>query len=64
MKMTNVEFNALARYSNGRLMNLPGVFERLTEAQVKKLESDDWSYYHELQDEVLAMFYEMQSGGL
>lgn len=50
-KFTNQEFSELERYSSGRLDGLSVYFMWLTEAQVEKLHSDDWSYYHELQEE-------------
>lgn len=55
-KLSLAEFLMLARYSNGRLRNLSEVFLDLTEEQVEMLHGDDWSYYHELQEE---LSYEM-----
>jgi hypothetical protein len=56
MKLSLPEFLMLARYSNGRLRNLSEVFLDLTEEQVEMLHGDDWSYYHELKEELA---YEM-----
>ena len=55
-KLSLPEFLMLARYSNGRLRNLSEVFLDLTEEQVEMLHGDDWSYYHELQEQ---LSYEM-----
>lgn len=51
-KFSAAEFEALERYSNGRIMDLSNVFLLLTDEQVEQLHSDDWSYYHELQEEL------------
>lgn len=50
--LTWEEFNGLARYSNGRIKDLPLYFYRMTEEQIETLTGDDWSYYMELQEEV------------
>lgn len=55
--MTDDQFNALARYDNGRIKRLADVFIFLTDEQVLKLDGDDYSYYHELQEE---LEYEME----
>jgi hypothetical protein len=55
-KLSLNEFLLLERYSNGRLKDLSRVFLDLTEEQVEMLHGDDWSYYHELQEE---LSYEM-----
>jgi hypothetical protein len=52
-KFTDIEFNAIARYENGRIKCLPEVFLQLTEEQVHNLHEDDWSYYHELLEEIM-----------
>ena len=52
MQLSASEFAALERYSNGRLVDLSDVFLQLTAEQVEELHSDDWSYYHELQEEL------------
>jgi hypothetical protein len=51
--MTNSEFKALARYSNGRIKNFPEVAFDLTDAQIKQLHGDDYSYFHELKEECM-----------
>lgn len=51
-KLSLAEFLMLARYSNGRLRNLSEVFLDLTDEQVEMLHGDDWSYYHELKEEL------------
>lgn len=50
--LTWEEFKGLARYSNGRIKDLPLYFYRMTKKQVEQLHEDDWSYYQELQEEV------------
>jgi hypothetical protein len=50
--LSRAEFASLDRYSNGRLMDLPNVFHLLTDELVEELHSDDWSYYHELMEEL------------
>jgi hypothetical protein len=55
-KLSLNEFLLLERYSNGRFKDLSRVFLDLTEEQVEMLHGDDWSYYHELQEE---LSYEM-----
>jgi hypothetical protein len=54
--LTWEEFNDLNRYKNGRIIDLPLYFYRLTDEQVNMLVGDDWSYYHELKEE---MAYEL-----
>jgi hypothetical protein len=49
--LTDVEFYHLPRH-RGRIVDLPMVFIRLTDDQVNMLHGDDWSYYHELQEEL------------
>ena len=56
MTLTDAEFLALDRYSNGRLKDIADVFLGLSPAQIDQLHSDDWSYYQELQEELA---YEM-----
>jgi hypothetical protein len=51
-KLSDVEFLALERYSNGRLKDIANVFLDLTDAQIEQLHSDDWSYYQELMEEL------------
>lgn len=51
-KFSTAEFEALERYSNGRIMDLSNVFLLLTDGQVEQLHDDDWSYYQELQEEL------------
>jgi hypothetical protein len=51
-KLSDVDFLALERYPNGRLKDIADVFLNLTDAQIEQLHSDDWSYYHELQEEL------------
>lgn len=51
-KLSDADFLALERYSNGRLKDIANVFLDLTDAQIEQLHSDDWSYYHELQEEL------------
>jgi hypothetical protein len=46
--LTWEEFDALKRYSNGRIMDLPLYYYRMTEDQINVLVGDDWLYYHEL----------------
>lgn len=50
--LTRAEFFSLDRYMNGRLVDLPNVFHLLTPEIVEELHSDDWSYYHELMEEL------------
>lgn len=50
--LTRAEFFSLDRYMNGRLVDLPNVFHLLTPELVEELHSDDWSYYHELMEEL------------
>jgi hypothetical protein len=57
-RMKDTEFRNLKRYPNGRLMNLAGIFERLTNKQTQSLHEDDWSYYVELMEEAEIMFAE------
>lgn len=49
--LTWEEFNDLKRYANGRIVDLPLYFYRLTDEMVSMLTGDDWSYWHELQEE-------------
>jgi len=56
--MSPKEFKNLPRYENGRIKNLPEVFYKLTPTQVLNLDSDDWSYYHELMEELNIMYAE------
>ncbi len=56
--MSPKEFKNLPRYENGRIKNLPEVFYKLTATQVLNLDSDDWSYYHELMEELNIMYAE------
>lgn len=49
--LTWEEFNDLKRYANGRIVDLPLYFYRLTDEMVNMLTGDDWSYWHELQEE-------------
>jgi hypothetical protein len=60
-KLSNVDFLLLARYPNGRLKDLADIFLQLTDAQVEQLHEDDWSYYHELKEE-LAYEIELMMG--
>jgi hypothetical protein len=55
-KFTDAEFKALPRRANGRLEDLAEFFWLLTESQVNKLHSDDWSYYYDLQEEVAYLY--------
>jgi hypothetical protein len=57
--MTFEQFLALPRYINGRIKNLSEIFLDLTSEQVEMLHGDDWSYYHELQEEVEYMMTEL-----
>lgn len=50
--LTADQFAVLPRYDNGRIKNLPDVFLSLTPEQVERLHEDDWSYYHELEEEI------------
>lgn len=50
--MTLEQFKALPRYPNGRLLDLPAVFHLITDEMLAELHGDDWSYYHELQEEL------------
>lgn len=52
-KFSTAEFLTLERYENGRIMDLSNIFLLLTDGQVAQLHSDDWSYYHELQEELV-----------
>ena len=52
-KLSDADFLALERYSNGRLKDIANVFLDLTDAQIEQLHSDDWSYYQELMEELL-----------
>lgn len=56
--MSPKEFKNLPRYESGRLVDLPAVFYKLTPTQVLNLDSDDWSYYHELMEELNIMYAE------
>jgi len=57
-KMTDADFAALPRWTNSRIMDLSDIFYMLTPEQVEKLHGDDWSYYHELQEELEIMMQE------
>ncbi len=64
--ITDAEFDDLDRYEGGRLIQLSEIHHLLTDAQVQKLHSDDWSYYNELEEELkieMAAFLE-HSGSL
>ena len=50
--LTWEEFNSLARYSNGRIKDLPLYWYRMEPDMVNVLTGDDWSYYMELQEEL------------
>lgn len=49
---TMKEFKALERNSDGDLTSMYDHFLLLTDEQVDLLTSDDWSRYHEYQDEL------------
>jgi hypothetical protein len=51
-KYTMEEFKAIPRYANGRIVDLYEHFLLLTDEQIDMLDSDDWSYYYEMQDEL------------
>lgn len=55
VKFSDAEFGALPRYPNGRIINLSEIFMWLTPKQVERLQSDDWSYHGELEEEVRIM---------
>lgn len=59
-KLNWTEFTRLPRYENGRIKNLPDVFLSLTPQMVVCLQSDDWSYYQELQEELECMMAELR----
>lgn len=46
------EFNALKRNADGDLVSMFDHFILITPEQVELLSSDDWSRYHEYQDEL------------
>lgn len=52
---TNAEFQALPRYPNGCIQDLPMHFMWLTNAQKEKLHGDDWSYLDDLEEEARIM---------
>lgn len=56
--MSPKDFAALPRYANGRLKDLPDVYGKLTPKQIDSLDSDDWSYYQELEEEANYLFLE------
>ena len=45
-------FNNLKRYPNGRIMDLPLYWYRMEPDMVNVLTGDDWSYWHELKEEM------------
>lgn len=60
-KYTMKEFRALERNADGDLTSMYDHFLLLTEAQVDKLTSDDWSRYYDYKEELdyeLAMLKE------
>lgn len=50
--LTWEEFMALARYKNGRIMNLSLYWYRMTQDMLDTLTGDDYAYYLELQEEM------------
>ena len=66
--LSRTEFDALPRYGQtgaslpcGRIVDLPAVFHLLTPPQVCDLDSDDWEYYNELDEEVRVMFEQFKA---
>lgn len=57
-KYTLKEFRGLDRNADGDIINFFDHFLLLKPAQVEMLTEDDWSRYHEYQDELA---YELQS---
>jgi hypothetical protein len=57
--MKHKDFNRLDRYQNGDIVDLYSIHHLLNEGQVDKLSDDDWSRYHEYQDELQMMLYEI-----
>lgn len=49
--LTDVEFESLERYENGRIIAMSAVWYLFTDEQVSRLHSDDWSYHEELLEE-------------
>jgi hypothetical protein len=64
--LTDAEFDDLDRYESGRIVQLSEIHHLLTDDQVQRLESDDWSYYNELQEELAVEMAEFlaHNGGL
>lgn len=60
-KMTTKEFNALERNTSGDVIRLSDVFYQLTDGQVRKLSSDDWSRYYEYQEELDCLYAEARA---
>jgi hypothetical protein len=49
---TDAEFDALPRYANGRVIDLPMAYAWITAEQRERLHEDDWSYMDELDEEM------------
>jgi hypothetical protein len=50
VQLSDEQFEDLER-QNGRIVDFPMCYHVLTAGQVEELDSDDWSYYHELLEE-------------
>lgn len=57
--MTLEQFLALPRYPNGRIISMSEVFLEIPQDFLEMLHGDDWSYYHELQEELEYMMAEL-----
>lgn len=60
VQLTDEQFENLER-QNGRIVDLPSCYHVLTAGQVEALDSDDWSYYGELLEEMEGMIAEARS---
>lgn len=49
---TDAEFELLERHTDGRLVDLQLHWAYLTQDQLLRLHDDDWSYWHDIRDEV------------
>lgn len=51
-KLSDAEFDALPRYENGRVRDLPIAYPWISDAQRERLHEDDYSYMDELDEEM------------
>ena len=58
--MTNKQFKALKRYSNGDIEDIQMNCVSLTDSQINMLTGDDQTRYEENQEELLYMIHELE----